>query len=156
MAPGDIVLRLCNASFGAIEAVRRSLGRPAVETISTAELHAAMNSSQTPPVLVDVRSDAERVVSRIPGAITQQEFEASSDDKFAGRRVVTYCTVGGRSYWYARKLAARGIEAANYRDSILGWCRASLPLESPDGQATNAVHPYWRIFHVPDRYDVKT
>ncbi|WP_417746991.1 rhodanese-like domain-containing protein [Rosistilla oblonga] len=135
--------------------MRRSLGRPAVETISTAELHAAMNSSQSPPVLVDVRSDAERAVSRIPGAISHQEFEASSDDKFAGRRVVTYCTVGGRSYMYARRLAASGIDAANYRDSILGWCRAGLPLESPDGDATNAVHPYWRIFHVPDRYDVK-
>ncbi|WP_197451882.1 rhodanese-like domain-containing protein [Rosistilla carotiformis] len=136
--------------------MRRSLGRPAVETISTAALRDALNSSQTPPVLIDVRSDAERAVSRIPGAITQQEFEASSDEKFAGRRVVTYCTVGGRSYLYACKLAARGIEATNYRDSILGWCRAGLPLESPDGEATDAVHPYWRIFHVPDRYNVKT
>ncbi|TWU46944.1 rhodanese-like domain-containing protein [Rubripirellula reticaptiva] len=155
MSLGDLIIRLCDFSFGAIEAVRRSFGRPKVGSISTSELHTLMNTGDSSLLLVDVRSDSERAISRIPGAITQLEYEANTE-KFAGRRVVAYCTVGGRSYLYARKLVASGVDASNYRDSILGWCRASLPLESPDGRATSAVHPYWRIFHVPDMYAVKT
>jgi len=31
-----------------------------------------------------------------------------------------YCTVGGRSYLYARKLVAGSVDAVNYRDGILG------------------------------------
>jgi len=114
-----------------------------------------MDSDPNPPVLVDVRSKSEQAVSRIPGALTQQQYEAEVE-ALAKRRVVVYCTVGGRSYLYARKLVAAGREATNYRDGILGWCRAGLPLESPDKHPTTAVHPYWRIFHVPDPYEVKT
>ncbi|WP_168567132.1 hypothetical protein [Crateriforma spongiae] len=69
--------------------------------------------------------------------------------------VASSTTVGGRSYLFARKLVAKGIDAVNYHASILGWCHAGLPLETPDGESTNAVHPYWRIFRVPDQYDVK-
>ncbi len=155
MSIGDLIIRLCNIGFGTIEATRRLLGRPEVGTISTSELHSALKSDGLPPVLVDVRSDAEQTVSRIPGAITQQEYEAEAG-AFAGRQIAVYCTVGGRSYLYARKLVAAGVGATNYRDGILGWCRDGLPLESPDKQATNAVHPYWRIFHVPDQYEVTT
>ncbi|TWT52353.1 rhodanese-like domain-containing protein [Allorhodopirellula solitaria] len=152
---GDLIIRLCNCGFGTIEAARRFFGRPDVQTISTSELRSALSSDDVPPVLVDARSAAEQNVSRIPGAITQQEYEAEMDT-YAGRRVAVYCTVGGRSYLYARKLVAAGVDAANYRDGILGWCRKELPLESPEKQPTIAVHPYWRVFHVPDQYDVKT
>lgn len=151
---GDLIIRVCDRSFGAIEALRRVFGRSKVETISTLDLENAMKSEKSTPVLVDVRSDSELAVSRIPGAITQHEYEEGVEE-FAGRRVVAYCTVGGRSYLFARKLVASGVNASNYRDSILGWCRVGLPLESPGGQPTNEVHPYWRIFHVPDEYDVK-
>jgi rhodanese-related sulfurtransferase len=155
MSLDDQIIRLCDSGFGAIESVRRWFGRPHVETISTQELHPQIAADESKPVLVDVRSRAEQAVSRIPGAITQAEYEAEADS-LAGRRVIAYCTVGGRSYLYARKLVAAGIDAVNYRDGILGWCRAGLPLESPDKQPTAAVHPYWRIFRVPARYEVKT
>ncbi len=155
MSLGDLIIRLCDSGFGTIEATRRFLGRPEVGTSSTSELHSALKSDVLPPALVDVRSDAEQTVSRISGAITQQECEARAS-AFAGRQIAIYCTVGGRSYLYARKLVAAGIDATNYRDGILGWCRDGLPLESPDKQPTTAVHPYWRIFHVPDQYEVKT
>ncbi|TWT50963.1 molybdopterin biosynthesis protein MoeB [Rubripirellula amarantea] len=155
MSLGDLIIRLCDAGFGAFEAARRLLCQRRVKTITTSDLQSAMTSRETSPVLVDVRSDSEHAVSRIPGAITQQEYKAGSEE-LAGRRVVAYCTVGGRSYLFARKLVAGGVDAVNYRDSILGWCRAGLPLESPDGKATNDVHPYWRIFHVPDEYEVRT
>lgn len=151
----NLLIRLCDGGFGAIEEVRRRLGRPHVKTISTSGVQSQMTGDTSKPVLVDVRSRAEHSVSRIPGAITQAEYEADADS-LADRPAIVYCTVGGRSYLYARKLVAAGIDAANYRDGILGWCRAELPLESPDKRSTAAVHPYWRIFRVPDRYEVKT
>ena len=80
-----------------------------VKTIATSDLQAAMSSGDS-PVLVDVRSDSEHAVSRIPGAITQQEYEDHTEE-LAGRRVVAYCTVGGRSYLFARKLVAGGVDA---------------------------------------------
>ena len=155
MSLGDLFIRLGNHGFEAIEALRRWFGQPKVEAISTSDLHAATKEGDSSPVLVDVRSDSERAVSLIPGAISQQQYEAAARE-FAGRRLVIYCTVGGRSYLYARQLVASGVDAANYLDSILGWCRAVSPLESPDGQPTNAVHPYLRIFEVPENYDVQT
>ncbi len=84
MSLGDLIIRLCNRGFGTIEVTRRFLGRQEVGTISTSELHSALKSDDFPPVLVDVRSDAEQTVSRIPGAITQQEYEADAG-AFAGR-----------------------------------------------------------------------
>lgn len=151
---GDLIIRFCNGGFGTIEALRRLAGRPKVETITTSELWRALETRDASLVLVDVRSDCERAVSRIPGAITQQEYEADVEP-FAGRRVVAYCTVGGRSYLFARHLVAAGLDAVNYREGILGWCRSGLLLETPDGQTTNWVHPYWRIFRVPNEYEVK-
>lgn len=154
MTWGDLIIRLCNLGFGTMETMRRSVGRPRVRTISTARLHTALNSDDTPAVLVDIRSDAEQAVSRIPTAITQREYEAIAET-LEGRPVTVYCTVGGRSYLYARKLVAAGVDATNYRDGILGWCRAGLPLESPARKPTLRVHPYWRVFHVPGQYEVK-
>ncbi len=151
----DLIIRLCDASFGTIESVRRQLRRPKVETISTDELQSLLASEDLSLVLLDARSAAEQAVSRIPGAITQKEYEAKASS-LANRPVIVYCTVGGRSYLYARKLIAAGVDAKNYRDGILGWCRVGLPLETMDGQPTTAIHPYWRIFHVPDQYDVQT
>jgi len=151
---GDRIIRLCNGGFGAIETARRWFGRPHVETISTQELRSLLTGDESKPVLVDVRSRSEQSVSRIPGSITQDQYEADAES-LADQQVVVYCSVGGRSYLYARKQVAGGIDAVNYRDGILGWCRAGLPLESPDNQPTKAVHPYWRIFHVPDEYKVK-
>lgn len=151
---GDLIIGLCDGAFGTIEKARRWCSRAPVQTISTAELQSLMSFNGPTPVLVDVRSDAEQAVSRIPGAITKQAYEATAGSH-AGEQVVVYCTIGGRSYLYARKLVAAGVDATNYREGILGWCRAELPLENPDSQATLAVHPYWRVFRVPHRYTVK-
>ncbi len=154
ISTGDLIIQLCNWGFGTFEWVRRSLRRPKVEAISTNELREMVAEHDSSLVLIDVRSSAELAVSRIPGAITQEQYEANSSS-LANIQVVVYCTVGGRSYLYARRLVAGGVDAKNYRAGILGWCRAGLPLETLDGQATSAVHSYWRIFHVPDQYEVR-
>ena len=150
---GGVIIRACDAGFDAIESIRRLVGRARVEIISTVELRSLLADQNSLVTLIDVRSEAEQAVSRIPGAVTQHEFENAADS-YPRKHVVTYCTVGGRSYLYARRLVAAGIDARNYRDGILGWCRAGLPLESPEKEVTVAVHPYWRIFQVPEQYEV--
>ena len=151
---GDFIIRLCDIGFGTIESVRRWLGRPNVQTISTDELRRHLAGGDQSLVLIDVRGQSEQAVSKIPGAITQREYEADPAS-FAHKKLVVYCTVGGRGYLYARKLVAAGIDAKNYRDGILRWCRAELPLETPDGRATNELNPHWRIFRVPEQYKVR-
>ncbi len=152
---GAAMIAVCNAAFSTIETVRRLLGRPPVNIISTRNVQQGVSDDGRPIVLVDVRDPSERSISSIPGAISQRQYEADAD-RHRGKIVVPYCTVGGRSYLYARRLVARGIEAENYRDSILGWIQDGQPLETPDGRPTNHVHPYWRIFKLPAGYETRT
>jgi len=147
---GDLVIRLCDIGFGTIEMLRRFLGRSRVLTITTDELRKRLASGDRSVVVIDVRSESEQAVSKISGAITRREYEANPGS-FATKDIVVYCTVGGRSYLYARKLVAAGIGAKNYRDGILRWCRAELPLETPDGRSTKKVDLHWQIFRVSER-----
>jgi rhodanese-related sulfurtransferase len=104
-----------------------------------------LRRAQPQPLLLDVRSKAEREVSVIPGAI----FDAGSIP--AGSRVVVYCTVGLRSGIAARKLRERGIDAVNLRGGILAWLAVGGELVDPTGQPTHAVHVYGRRWDaVPD------
>ena len=137
-----------------IESTRRWLGRSPVHTISTDELRSLLTSNDQSLVLIDARGPSEQAISQILGAITQQEYE-SAPASFANKKLIVYCTVGGRSYLYARKLVAAGIDAKNYRNGILRWCRAELPLETPNGRATNELNPHWRIFRVLEQYKVR-
>lgn len=90
-------------------------------------------------VVVDVRSDEETAVSVIPGAITKQQFEAKAKEH-AGKKVVAYCMVGGRSTLYSRELLAKGFDAVNFKGSMLAWTTAGKPLVTLDGKPTNRVH----------------
>lgn len=106
-------------------------------------------------VVVDVRSKREIEVSMIPGAITRDQYERDMAD-YLGKTVIAYCTVGVRSGVYARSLAAKGVQALNYRGSILKWVDAELPLVTPEGIATNRVHTYSRFYQVPAAYEQVT
>lgn len=99
-----------------------------------------------PPVLVDVRGDEEREVSMIPGAISQEEFE-KHPDRFTGREVVTYCTIGYRSGRYTQKLVGKGWDAHNLRGSIVSWTHVEGELEH-DGSPTRRVHVYGRAWNL--------
>ncbi len=92
-------------------------------------------------VLVDAREPAERRVSKIPGAVTREDFESDPPAR-AGRRVVTYCTVGYRSGLYAAELRRRGFDAYNLAGSILAWTHAGRPLVDAGGDETRKLHVY--------------
>ena len=106
-------------------------------------------------VVVDVRSDKEVNVSVIPGAITKAQFEKDAD-KYRGKVIIPYCTVGGRSGAYAKQLAAKGVKVKNYEGSILKWIDAGLPLVTLDGQPTNRVHTYSDRYRIPAKYEQVT
>mmetsp|Transcript_44166 Transcript_44166/g.99557 ORF Transcript_44166/g.99557 Transcript_44166/m.99557 type:complete len:232 (+) Transcript_44166:55-750(+) len=96
-------------------------------------------------VLVDCRSDEERAVSTIPGAIAIAEFEAEPQRYGDGKLVVVFCTIGGRSAKVAQRLlqlpAKPWAEVKNFQLGILGWCHQGGELVDPAGAATNKVHP---------------
>jgi rhodanese-related sulfurtransferase len=143
---------------------------PKVETIETAALHKMLQQQQQSEakakqsgadvpqanfVVVDVRSDAEVNVSVIPGAITKAQYEENRQ-QYHGRLIIPYCTVGGRSGAYAKKLAKAGVKVKNYQGSILKWVDAGLPVVRLDGRPTNRVHTYSDRYRIPAKYEQVT
>lgn len=125
----------------------RRLGFPRVPEIDAAGVAKLEN-----PVLVDVRDASEQAVSMIPGAVTRDAFDADRA-AYAGRPVVTYCTIGARSGMYAKSLLDDGLDVHNLRGSLLLWTFAGGALEHA-GEPTKRVHTYgkrWAI--VADGYE---
>ena len=95
------------------------------------------------PVIVDVRGAEEWGVSRIPGAITIDDFE-SNNAQYRDRKIVVYCTIGARSGRVGMSLMKRGFDVSNLRGSLLAWTWASGDLVDAQGAATQRVHVYGR------------
>ena len=114
---------------------------PEVPDISPAELLRELPEDRY--VLVDVREPHEQAVSRIPGALTVDEFAARRDE-LRDREVVTYCTIGARSGRFAAELLRDGWEARNLAGAILGWTHVGGPLVDGDGEPTRRVHVFGR------------
>ncbi|MDH3222478.1 MAG: rhodanese-like domain-containing protein [Gemmatimonadota bacterium] len=112
---------------------------PDVSTVSVGEL---MELMQTPDgvVLVDVRTEEERSVSTLPGALSPADFESAAHE-LGGRTVVAYCTIGVRSSRFAREMAALGLEVSNLEGSILAWTHEGGALVT-GGRETSRVHVY--------------
>jgi len=119
---------------------------PDVPTISAESLRGALPAGDI--VLVDVRSDMERAVSTLPGAITAEAFEDRLDEfRGSGRTLVTYCTIGARSSAYARRMRARGVDLMNLEGSVLAWTHAGGMLSS-EGTPTRRLHVYGRRWNL--------
>lgn len=115
---------------------------PDVPTISAPSLMQALPSADV--LLVDVRSEAERAVSTLPGAITAEEFEARMDEYGqSGRTLVAYCTIGARSSAYARTMRRRGIDMINLEGSVLAWTHAGGTLTAGN-VPTKRLHVFGR------------
>lgn len=106
------------------------------------EVRASPDATTTEKVLfVDCREDRERAVSMIDGAISKAEFEADPD-RYRGRVIVTYCTIGYRSGVYATALGERGFDAKNLVGGVLEWAHEGRSFTDADGRVTNRVHVY--------------
>lgn len=101
------------------------------------------------PVLVDVRSLAERRVSTLAGAVPAQEFMVNGD-AWRGRPIVAFCTLGVRSGAWAAERHADGLTVVNLEGGLLAWTHARGALVTPDGAPTRRLHVYgapWNLVH---------
>jgi len=117
---------------------------PKVEGISAQEALAAYEEGSA--VFVDVRAPAERAVSIIPGAITTEDLlaaKAADPAAYAGKTVITYCTISYRSGVLAEEWLERGGPSVrNLEGGLLAWLHAGGPLTKPDGTPTKRAHVF--------------
>lgn len=105
-------------------------------------------------ILVDVREDAERAVSQIPGALSPGKFTQAYtlSGPPQGKTVVAYCTIGYRSGKFAEKLIAQGIPVLNMEGGILAWVGHHGPLVHRDAMGVTApttqVHVYGKEWNL--------
>lgn len=105
--------------------------------------------SERQVILVDVRTEAERTVSIIPDAISEDEFNANRD-RYQNLPVVAYCTIGFRSGLFAKRMA--GIHVYNLIGGVLAWAAAGQSFSNTNGP-TRRVHVYgekWNL--LPEGY----
>lgn len=117
---------------------------PEIADVTVEELDRLQETEEV--VLVDVRNPPEQKVSMIPGSITSAELEADPG-AYAGKTLVTYCTIGHRSGLYASDLQKSGFQVFNLKGSILAWTHAQRDLANADGP-TRKVHvagPRWSL-----------
>lgn len=101
-----------------------------VDSITTAELAALLNSSPKSIVLLDVREDDEREVARIEPSthIPMSSVPDHLDDLPKDRRIVVYCHHGNRSFAVAGYLETEGFaDVANLTGGIEEWSRIVDP-----------------------------
>lgn len=111
--------------------------------------------ADAPVLLVDVRSDKEYAVSRLPGAVHLDDHQALLTYARAhpDAELVLYCSVGVRSSQAVQWLQAQGVSRAkNLEGSIFEWHNRGLPMENDQG-ATDEVHGYnlfWRTRYLSE------
>lgn len=126
---------------------------PGVEQLQTAELDAWLASGEAPPLLLDVREEAEYRVSHLRGAVRVDPIRVDPEAEPAlpahiarDHPIVTYCSVGYRSSIVAERLKAQGYtRVQNLEGSIFEWANQGLPVVR-DGEEVRQVHPYDRTW----------
>ncbi len=121
---------------------------PDVEQISVEELSEWLASEDArPPLLLDVREEAEYRVSHLRGAVRvdpddpEPELPAGVDRETP---IVAYCSVGYRSSALVERLRSQGYtDVRNLEGSIFGWANRGLPVFR-EGVEVRQVHPYDR------------
>jgi rhodanese-related sulfurtransferase len=101
--------------------------------ISAAELREAQNSD-SPPVILDVRTDAEFKRAHIPGAvhIPYDELDARLGELSTSPSdtVVVYCENGPRAWSGKQTLSQNGFDhVLHLKGGFLAWERAGNPIE---------------------------
>jgi hydroxyacylglutathione hydrolase len=118
---------------GGMEATDTPKGRDLIRRMPrvTAQALAELLASPDPPVVLDVRSDAERRTVSIPGSMhipLQHLAERIGEVPFGPRTVVVHCASGYRSSMAASLLEQRGVpDVADLVGGIAAWTASNLP-----------------------------
>jgi rhodanese-related sulfurtransferase len=117
---------------------------PSVRWVNAAGLVEAQ-STASPPLLVDVRTEAEWREGHLAGAVRiphdakDLPVELTRDPN---QPVVVYCAVGARSALLAERLQQAGYTGVqNLEGGIFAWANAGRPMVK-DEQPTTLIHPY--------------
>ncbi len=122
---------------------------PEVQQISPADLSRWLSTPDTTqPLLLDVRTPDEFVVSHLPGAyLTRHAQDARQrlTDVGIDTPIVLYCSIGYRSSGLAELLRRQGFtHVRNLEGSLFAWANEGRPLVDDQNKPTTVVHPYDR------------
>lgn len=98
-------------------------------------------------VLVDVRTDRERAVSTLQGAMDLKSFEKEYA-YYKKSNILFFCTIGERSSIEAMKHKGKYPRVANLRGGILAWAGQGLSFVTVDGKTTRTVHVYGKRWNL--------
>lgn len=107
--------------------------------------------TKTGCILIDCRSDKERLVSMVKGAISASEFENKqmSAESAPDKSIAVYCTIGYRSGQYASRLAKGGWKGRVYNcNGIVPWSHEGVPLVDSEGEPTKNLHVYGSAWNI--------
>lgn len=111
----------------------------------TAQALAELLASPTPPVVLDVRADAERRQGRIAGSMhipLQHLLERLDEVPHGPRTVVVHCASAYRSSIAASILEQHGVqEVADLAGGFTAWIASGLPTVSGDAPAESQPSP---------------
>eukprot|EP00419_Tripos_fusus_P013058 CAMPEP_0172669102 /NCGR_PEP_ID=MMETSP1074-20121228/9476_1 /TAXON_ID=2916 /ORGANISM="Ceratium fusus, Strain PA161109" /LENGTH=232 /DNA_ID=CAMNT_0013485839 /DNA_START=83 /DNA_END=781 /DNA_ORIENTATION=- len=117
---------------------------PSLPSIQASELMDLRRADASGIVFVDVRPEAERLISMIPGSVAQADFQADPAKYSEGKLVVPYCTLGLASAAVANELLKSEkrpwAEVRNFELSLVGWCHQGGELLDSSGAPTMRVH----------------
>ena len=103
-------------------------------------------------IFVDTRQAAEMAVSRLPGAVSAEQF-LQDPSRYADRTVVVYCTISYRSGVFAQKMARRGIRVVNLAGGILAWALEGGKVYDDQGESRR-LHVYGKKWaYAPQGYE---
>lgn len=120
---------------------------PTVQDISPQDAMALLKSGEV--VFVDVRKSDEMDVSRLPNALSQEEF-LKNPARYADKKVAGYCTISYRSGKFAEEMAKQGITIYNLTGGILAWTLEGGKVYDARGE-TKRIHVYGPKWNYPPR-----
>ena len=124
--------------------------------VLTAQDLIALREKDEAIIVVDVRTEAERRVARLPRSVSRCYFEKAlrlnaDAASLRGVKIVVICTVGRRSGHYARQLVMRGCENVFNSQGIVAYSHHCLArgtgphaLVDEEGRPATRLHVYAR------------
>lgn len=91
-------------------------------------------------VFIDTRRSKEINISKLPGAILDEEYFANPD-QYQEKTAVAYCTISYRSGLLAKKMAKKGVTIYNLKGGILAWVLEGGKIYDVQG-ITKRIHVY--------------
>lgn len=99
---------------------------------------AARRAENADLLLIDVRSQQEFELARIPGAISiprgTAEFQIAEQVRDADQEIILYCRTGNRAALVKKALDVQGYRNVSVHGGFESWSDAGLPVENDLGR----------------------